>query len=156
MLSMTTYPTMMPSGALGNSAGKSVEQQVFRNGNHHMLLNGIIIRLLYLFGSRISGVRVSSIRPLQRLITDFVMSLWVLVPLGVEINHPFNRWLLLRYFGSRNADSLFIHLLDTVKILGDNQRDIQVVNIHVAFFNYSVLLRIVVLRFVQLGFQTSV
>ena len=60
---MTTYPTIMPSGALGNSAGKGAEQQVFRNGNHYILLYGNIIRLIYLFGSRMSGVQVPSLRP---------------------------------------------------------------------------------------------
>ena len=60
---LTTYPTITLSGALGNSAGKGAEQQVFRNGNHYILLYGNIIRLIYLFGSRMSGVRVSSLRP---------------------------------------------------------------------------------------------
>ena len=60
---MTTYPTIMPSGALGNSAGKSAEQQLFRNGNHYILLYGNIIRLIYLFGTKMPQVQVLSPRP---------------------------------------------------------------------------------------------
>ena len=60
---LTTYPTITRFGAPGNTGHKAAEEQFFRNRNHYMLCYGNILRLLYLFGTRMSGVQVPSLRP---------------------------------------------------------------------------------------------
>ena len=62
-VSLTTYPTITRFGAHGNTGHKAAEEQFFRNRNHYILSNGSITVRYTVFGSRMSGVQIPSLRP---------------------------------------------------------------------------------------------
>ncbi len=60
---LTTQQTTYRFGALGNSGDKSAEERGFPGGKGRKKLFLAEIAFIGLFGSRMSGVRVPSLRP---------------------------------------------------------------------------------------------